>query len=321
MNFQTLVGGMQEGYCILKSVELKTTAKGMKYLDLMLADKTGDINAKYWNCSDLEATVYKSGDIVKVRGTTEQYKGTDQFKIDKIRTVNESDGVNPDDFVPSAEYSAEQMYSALIDIASAFEDDELKRITLAIYEEYKETILFSPAAFKLHHAIRGGLLYHTLSIVRLAEGVAKVYPFVDRELLIAGAMLHDIAKIHEFSLNKSGLVEEYSASGNLLGHIPMGAMIIDRKAEQLGISDETKMLLEHMVLSHHGNPEFGAAVYPMFLEAELLSELDLMDARVYEIREATSAVGVGKFTAKQWALDNVKLYNHGRGTDSGAKLL
>ena len=317
MKFETLVGGMVEGFCIIKSIEVKTTAKGMKYLDIMLGDSEGEINAKYWNCSELEMEIFKSGDVVKIRGSIAPYNGVDQLKIDRIRNTTPEDNVDPGDFVPSAEYKPQDMYNELVSIASGFQDEDLKRIVLTVFERYKEELLYTPAAFKLHHAMRGGLLYHVLSIVRLAEGVCKVYPFVDSDLLISGAMLHDIAKITEFSLNKSGLVEEYSIKGNLLGHIPM-----DNIAKELSIPDETAMLLEHMILSHHGNPEYGAAVRPMFLEAELLSELDLMDSRVYEIAHTVSALDKGKFSSRQWALDNVKLYNHKRvDKEPSAKLL
>jgi 3'-5' exoribonuclease len=107
-------------------------------------------------------------------------------------------------------------------------------------------------------------------------------------------------------------VEEYSTKGNLLGHIPMGAMIIDNVAKELDINEETAMLIEHMILSHHGNPEYGAAVRPMFLEAELLSELDLMDSRVYEMHEAVKNTASDDFTGRLWAMDNRKLFNHNR---------
>ena len=155
-------------------------------------------------------------------------------------------------------------------------------------------------------------MLHTLSIVRLAEGVCKVYPFVDKDLLIAGAIVHDIAKLSEFEVADTGLATGYSVEGNLLGHLAMGATVIDRYAEKLGIDSQVPTLLKHMCLSHHGEPEFGAAVRPMFIEAELLSELDLMDARMYEMKEAVDACPKGDFTGRLWAMDNRKLYNHGR---------
>ena len=173
-------------------------------------------------------------------------------------------------------------------------------------------MLYGPAAFKMHHAVKGGLLCHTLSIVRLAEAVCRVYTFADRELLLAGVILHDIGKIEEFELNSTGLVSGYSPKGNLVGHLVSGAVTVEKTAEKLGITSEVPMLLSHMLISHHGDPEFGAAVLPQFLEAELLSQLDMMDATVFEICEATAAVKSGETTGRIFGLDNRKLYNHGR---------
>ena len=204
------------------------------------------------------------------------------------------------------------MLGSIMNIISGVKDPQLRELTYALVKDREADILHWPAAFKLHHAMRGGLLYHTLSIVRLATAVCKVYPSVDADLLIAGAMLHDIAKTDEFVVNESGTASGYSLEGNLIGHLAKGAMIIAKAAEKLNTSENVKLLLQHMVLSHHGEPEVGAAVKPMFLEAELLSELDLMDARVYELAEAIGNAPEGEYTNKMWALDNRKFYNHAR---------
>lgn len=313
MNFDTVDNtGRVDGFCIIKSVEKKTSVKGDSYLDFMLGDASGEINAKLWGYLAAEHGEYQSGDIVKVRGSITLYKDAEQLRIEKIRHTMPSDNVNPDDLVKSAAYGSEEMYAELIKIAEGFKDEDLKKIVLAIYNDKKEQLLFWPAAFKLHHALRGGLLMHMLSIVRLCKGVADVYPFVDADLLMAGAMLHDIAKIDEFCVNSAGTAEGYSAKGNLLGHLTMGAEIVDDYAKRLGIKEETAVLLKHMILSHHGVPEFGAAVKPMFIEAEILAELDLMDARLYEMKEAVLPTKKGDFSGRVWALDNLKLYNHGR---------
>ncbi|MBR3908683.1 MAG: HD domain-containing protein, partial [Clostridia bacterium] len=245
-------------------------------------------------------------------GTISQYNGADQLRIERIRHTIESDNVHIEDFVRSSGYSSEQMYDALMNIASSFTDNNLKLLVTTMLSDNRENLLFWPAAFKLHHALRGGLLMHTLSIVRLCEGVCNVYPFIDRELLLAGAILHDISKLQEFDVNDAGVADGYTVEGNLLGHISMGATKIDKCAERLGIDRKISVLLQHMILSHHGEPEFGAVVRPMFIEAEILSELDLMDARVYEMREAVSAAAPNDFSSRVWALDNRKLFNHTR---------
>ncbi len=304
--------GTVDSFVMLKTVEKKISAKGGSYLDATIADKSGEMNAKLWDYNEAIHGEYQSGDLVKVRGTVSKYNNIDQFRIERIRPVLPDDNVSVGDFVPSVDFDGEAMWTELYDIAAHFEDTELSAIVTTILNEKKEAMLFWPAAFKMHHAVRGGLLCHTLSIVRLAERICEVYPFADKELLLAGAILHDIGKLEEFEISGAGLVTGYSTKGNLVGHIASGAILVEKTAEKLGISSEAPMLLAHMLLSHHGDPEFGAAVLPQFLEAELLSQLDLMDATVFEITEATSAVAKGETTGRIFALDNRKLYNHGR---------
>ncbi len=304
--------GLVDCFLLVKTSNKKTSSKGDEYLDMTLADKSGDINAKLWSYVPAVHGEYEPGDIVKVRGTISQYNGADQLRIDKIRHATPGDQVDTNELVKSADYSGEAMFSELIGIAENFKDEDIKRIVLTLLKENKEALLFWPAAFKLHHAIRSGLMMHVLSIVRLAERVCEVYPFVDRDLLLAGAMLHDIAKTTEYEITPSGLASGYTVKGNLIGHLALGAMMIEETAKRLGIDSEVVFLLEHMVLSHHGEPEFGAAVRPAFIEAELLSQLDMMDARMFEMKEATENAEKGSFTGKLWSMDNRKLYNHGR---------
>ncbi len=313
MNFTPIDNnGLVDGFCIIKSIEQKTSSKGDAYLDMMLGDSDGEINAKLWRYQKELHGEYTVNELVKIRGLISQYNGADQLKIERIRHTTPEDNVNIADFVKTAAFSGEEMFAELLKKAEGFEDRELSKIVTAILNDNRLKLIYWPAAFKLHHAVRGGLLLHTLSIVKLAEGVCKIYPFVDRELLISGAILHDIAKLSEFEVADSGIATGYSAEGNLIGHLAMGAMVIEKFAEKLGISKKTAMLLEHMVLSHHGEPEFGAAVRPMFIEAELLSELDLMDSRIYEMREAVTATKEDDFSGRIWAMDNRKLYNHAR---------
>lgn len=302
--------GISEGYCLIKTCDKKQTARGVPYLDLVLTDRSGEITAKLWDYKEETQGTFATNDLVKVRGRIDVYNGADQLRIDRIRQVVPSDNVQMNDYVPSAAYDGEWMLSELRAQVGAFENKDLKALVTELLDEYEEKLLYWPAAFKLHHAIRGGLLCHTLSIVRLAQGVCRVYPFVDRELLLSGAILHDIAKIEEFTVSSTGIASGYTAQGMLIGHLAAGAMAVDRAARKLGTPQETAMLVEHMLLSHHGDPEFGAAVRPMFLEAELLSELDLMDARIYEMAQALQTTQPQGFSPRQWALDNRKLYHH-----------
>ena len=313
MNFTPIDNkGLVEGFCIIKSIDRKTSSKGDSYLDITLGDSSGEINAKFWRYVPEIHGEYAANEIVKVRGLISEYNGSDQLRIERIRHTEQSDNVKPEEFVKSADYSGEEMFKEIINIVDNFNDNDLKTIVLAILNDNRQPILYWPAAFKLHHAVRGGLLLHTLSIVRLAQAVCKIYPFVDSELLISGAILHDVAKLKEYTVADSGIATGYSVEGNLLGHLTMGAMVVNEYAKKLGTNQKTAMLLEHMLLSHHGEPDFGAAVRPAFIEAELLSELDLMDSRVYEMHEAVAATEADDFSGKLWAMDNRKLYNHGR---------
>ncbi len=301
-----------DNFWLVKTAEKKVNIKGAAYLDMVLCDKNGEINGKLWDYSELVHGTFQAGDLVKIRGSVTQFNGNDQLRIDKIRLVNETDGVNVADFVPTAEYSGEMMYGQIMNIIASVKDTELKELTYALVKDNEEKLLFWPAAFKLHHAIRGGLLYHTLSIIKMAESICSIYPSVDKDLLMCGIIVHDLCKIDEFDISPAGLAAGYSVKGELIGHLVMGAMKIENKAKELGISADKAMLLEHMVISHHGEPDFGAAVRPMFLEAEILSQLDKLDATIYEITSAVSEIKTGEFTPRQWALDNRKLYNHGR---------
>lgn len=303
--------GVVEGFALIKSCDKKSAKNGTFYLDIKIGDKDSEMVAKLWDFKDEVHTFPEVNTVVKLRGTVQQYNGNDQFIIQRIRPAQDGE-YDMADFVKSSDYSGSDMLDSLVRIVNGFEDDELKILVLSMLRDNRENLLFFPAAEKLHHAMTGGLLYHTLSIVRLAECVCSIYPCIDRELLLSGAILHDIAKMREYSVNAAGIVDGHTLEGVLLGHLVMGAEDVGRKCDELGITPEKKYLLQHMLISHHGKLEFGAAVRPAFIEAEVLSQLDLFDANMYEMAEAVGGVKAGEFTGRLWMLDNRRLYNHGR---------
>ncbi len=309
----SLGGNLVEGFCIIKSIEQRTTQRGQIYLDLVLSDAGGEVNAKLWDYSEVRYGAYANDDVVKVRGTVDTWNGAPQLRVERIRKTNDADEVKYEDLVDSAPFSSEAMYNEIVKIVSEFKDADLKAIMLEILKDNKNELLIWPAAVKLHHAMRGGLLYHTLSIAKMADSACRLYTFLDRELLVSGAILHDLAKINELDANENGYATSYTAEGMLLGHLVKGAMNIDVLAKKLGTPKELVMLLQHMIISHHGCPEHGSAVMPMFPEAQMLSMLDELDASMFEFASALDGVATGDFSQKQWALDNRKIYNHGRG--------
>lgn len=308
MNFTQLPNGLYDGFVVLKKCEEKKTKNGSTYLDLVISDKLGEMSAKWWDCNC--AALFDAGMVVKVRGQIEQYNGKDQFRITQMRPTNSSDSYDLADLVPASEMDGKQLYDMVMARVEAFEDAELKAIVKELMTKHKDKIVTYPAALKLHHAMVGGLLYHTLSIVRMAEQICKIYDNINKDLLLAGVILHDIAKTWELETGATGLVKGYTVEGELLGHLVMGAMAVGEAARDLGISGEKITLLEHMLISHHGIPEYGSSIRPMFLEAQLLSSLDTLDATIFEFNSALSDVNTGEMTDRQWALDSRKLYKH-----------
>lgn len=294
-------------YAMIKELREKKDKNGNGYLDLIVigSDKN-EYPAKIWRFENNGQ--FEANEVVEIEYTMDNYMGKPQLTISSIKKA-------PDEmikqFVPSSEHDGVAVFSMLLDKVNNFNDRELKAIVNKIMLDNREALEVYPAAFRLHHAIVGGLMLHTASIVEMAEKICTIYPNINRELLLSGAILHDVAKTFEMETGKSGLCSGYTMGGELIGHLVKGAMYIEETAKSLGINSDMVTLLEHMVLSHHGVPEFGSPVRPMFLEAEILSTLDELDAKIFEINNATDKVGVGEFTERQWALDNRKLYNHG----------
>ena len=305
--------GRTEGFCVVRSIDTKKSSAGSPYLDMVLGDNAGQIRAKLWDYKADVHGAYRMGDVVKVRGRISQWQGSEQLTVDQIRKARDDDNVPMESLVPSAPADSANMYDLLFSLAQSFADEDLKTLTCHLLSVHKAMILRYPAALKLHHAQRGGLLYHTMTLTRLAQAVCEIYPALDRDLLLCGAILHDIAKTRELELAQSGLAAAYTPAGQLLGHLVMGAEWVDAAARELGIDEEKSMLVQHMLISHHGEPEYGAAKLPMFPEAEALSQIDMLDARLFNMFQELEQVAPGEFTQPVWSLDRRRLYNHGRG--------
>lgn len=294
-------------FAMIKELAEKKDKNGNGYLDIIVigSDKK-EYPAKVWRFEN--NGLYETGDVIEIEYTVDNYKGRPQLNITSIK---KADSQLASQFVPSSEYDGKSVFSMLLEKANNFSDADFKKIVTHIMLENREKLEVYPAAYRLHHAIVGGLMLHTASIVEMAEKICQIYPNVNRELLLSGSILHDVAKTFEMETGKTGLCTGYSVGGELIGHLVKGAMYIEDTAVKLGVDYDKAVLLEHMVLSHHGVPEYGSPVRPMFLEAEILSALDSLDATIFEINNATGKVEAGKFTDRQWALDNRKLYNHG----------
>lgn len=299
-----LRGQMFEGFLLVKAAEQRTSSNGGKYLDMTLADRSGEVNAKMWDGS---AAAPKALSVVKVRGMMLEYNNRAQLRVDKMRLPEEKDPVDMNLLIPCAPEPAEVMREALYSRAREIQDQGLRQLVLARLDAAGDKLNYYPAAQKLHHAERSGLLHHTSTMLRAAAAICAIYPDLDADLLAAGVILHDLCKITELSANEVGLASEYTLEGQLLGHLVQGVAELSRTGQELGVDPELLLMLEHMILSHHDLPEFGSPKRPMFPEAEVLHTLDLLDARMFEMSHALSAVQPGHFTERIWSLER-RLY-------------
>lgn len=304
-----------QGFCVIKSVQMRTNVKGSEYLDFTLSDAEGSINAKLWDYSADAHGKYEAGEIIKVRGTVNMFRDTEQLKIERIRHKNDNDNVDLSELVESAPIDSEHYYNEIYAFAENFKNTELSHLTTYLLIENKEKLLHYPAALKLHHAGRGGLMYHTGTMLsaakKLVEIYSELYPELCAELVYTGIILHDIAKTRELEVGELGLATAYSTEGQLLGHIALGVSMVQKAAEEIGISQKVTSLVSHILLSHHSIPDYGSPKPPMFPEAELVADIDMLDARMYEMFDALGSTELGSFSERRWDLDNRQLYRHG----------
>jgi 3'-5' exoribonuclease len=260
-----------------------------------LSDRNGEIEGKMWDyVSDIHENV---GAVVKIRGVVQEYNGNRQLIIERIRKAQEGDPYDLKDLVPSAPINIPVVLGEIERLLKALNDDTYRSIALGAFERMKEDLKTIPAAISVHHAFLGGLLMHTYNIMQMCLAAGQVYGYdiINMDLLLTGAFCHDMGKRKEFLRSELGLVTEYSVPGQLMGHLVMGAQEIAEIAQELNIpvNSEPVILLQHMLLSHHGELEFGSPVVPKIIEAEILSRMDMLDARVESYREVMEDTEIG----------------------------
>lgn len=300
-----------QDFFMVKNIAIKLGSNKKQYLDLLLGDTTGEITAKKWDVADTELpslNEIEAGEIVKVKAQVTEWNGLRQLKILRIRKAVNQDDVDLADFIRTAPEKPEDMLAFLEDAVESMTDEELKALCKRILTDNREKLLYYPAAVKNHHAERGGLLYHMKRMIAMGERYCEVYKNLNRDLVVTGVIIHDIEKLNEIDAEETGIATGYSFEGQLLGHLVQGVKTIDRLTEELGIKKERAIMLEHMILSHHYEPEYGSPKKPLFPEAEILHYLDIVDARMYDMEEALFGTKPGEFTERVWTLDNRKLY-------------
>lgn len=295
----TQIAGMQEceQYTFHAAIVERQMRDGLRgpFMTMTLRDSSGDIDAVLWNCDDEAATAFPAGSVVLVTGRRGSYQGRPQIVIDAIDIATDG-AYNVADILPATKHDVDAMLSALGQYIGQIEDEPIQRFLMAIFSDADLVMKFkrAPAAMKIHHAFVGGLLEHTLSMVRVAWSLCNQrhssYRRLNRSVLVAGAILHDIGKIDELSV---GVAFGYTKSGSLIGHIPIGFSLIERVAAETGLDAERKLQLQHLLLSHHGEPEHGAVKRPCTPEAIALHLIDKLDASLETAWRLIDAAPVG----------------------------
>ena len=321
MEYNVAVAAMQqgqqiEGYYVIDNIQIKTSVSGNTYVSAKVSDASGSVDAKLWNFNGGIAET-DSGKVVKLRGEVTEFKGNPQFNIQRIRIANEHDEYNLKELVPSAPMHEESAVQEIKQLISTMQDDDYRGIAEEMLRRHMKEFRTIPAAKSVHHSFLNGLLMHTLNMLRTADFFAELYAeVIDRDLLLAGTLLHDFGKLREFTCSQLGLVTDYSVEGKLLGHLYMGAQEVAALASEREMPAEKSMLLQHLILSHHGQPEFGAVVPPQCAESELLSYIDMVDSRMEIYAETLSMTPEGRFSNKVFALDKA-VFRHPMGNQNG----
>lgn len=293
---------------VIKMSDYRLAKNGKHFLSLVFEDKSGQIPGKYWDASEQDAHDFKVGAIVQLDGKRDLYQGKPQVTISRLGVIDPNT-VDMSKFVQTAPEKKVDMENDFEDVFLHITNGAWNRIVRYLFKKYHDKFFTSPAAKSNHHDFQGGLAYHTLSMVRMAEHICEQYPQVNRALLLAGTCLHDLGKVIELN---GTLGIEYTFEGNMIGHITIVDEEIVKAAQELNISLESEdmILLRHMVLSHHGLLEYGSPERPKLLEAEILHNLDVLDASINMISKALDKTDPGQFSERIFGLDNRTFYRH-----------
>src|ERR1700733_5301155 len=305
---QSFVSSLQDGQTVTTHFlvcvkEIRSTREGKSYLRLELGDATGRVEARMWEGFDRMAASFERDDFVKVQARVENYRNKLQLAIEKIRRADESE-VDPADFFAHTKEDVDELYARLLNVVASVGNSWLRQLLESVVQdpEIVPRLKRAPAAKVMHHAFYGGLLEHVLSLCNLCRVVLNHYPEANADLLLTGAVLHDVGKLTELSYERS---IGYTDQGQLLGHILLEYESVTRAIDAIeGFPPALKTLVQHMLVSHHGKYEFGSPKLPMFREALMLHYLDDLDSKMAAMRSALdSDQGEGNWTAYNGALE------------------
>lgn len=291
----------------VKQKQIALTRTNKEYGNVILADKTGQIDTKIWDLNSGGIQEFEVGDFVDVSGQISSYNGSLQFKVERIRVANEDEYVISD-YVPSSRYDVEDMFKELLGFVDSVKNEYLKQLLNSFFrndEIFVKAFKNTSAAKTVHHGFTGGLLEHSLSVTRLCDKMAANYDYLNRDLLISAAMLHDAGKTRELSEFPKN---DYTDEGNFLGHIVIGYEMVMEKIKKIeGFPEILKLEIGHCILAHHGELEYGSPKKPSIAEAIALSMADNIDAKLETLREALEAKDTNDWIGfNRWLDANVR---------------
>ncbi|MCZ0717793.1 3'-5' exoribonuclease YhaM family protein [Aerococcus kribbianus] len=296
-----------ETYLLIKLAEKRQDRNGKMFIAFTFEDRSGSISGMYWGASEEDLETFQAGRVVHIAGRRELYNGKPQVRINALRLARDDEPNDPEMYIDQGPMSRQEMIDEINPYLDAITNEDYQQIVRHILNQASKDFFAYPAAKKNHHAFVGGLGFHTISMLRLAQSVAYQYPIIDKSLLYAGVLLHDIGKTIELS---DPLTTEYTLAGNMLGHITIISEWINQAVLDLGLDNNAEeiILLKHMVLSHHGKREWGSPVEPHLLEAEVLHHIDNLDASIEMIKEALDHTDAGQYTERIFGMDNRNFY-------------
>lgn len=296
-----------DSFSLIKSADIRLTKTGKTYLNLIFSDRSGDLPGNLWDATDEQTKLLVPGKIVKLQGVRGAYQDKPQVQITNVRLSEAGEPDNPADFMIHAPIKEEEMNDELSDFILMITNPTWNRLVRKLFSIYHDQFLRYPAAKSNHHAFAGGLAFHSLSIAKLSRNLANQYPQLNSELLIAGALLHDLGKTIELS---GPIATQYTISGNLIGHITLIDEQIVLAAHELhfDLQSEEMVLIRHVVLAHHGLLEYGSPVRPAVMEAEVLHQLDEIDAGIQMMTAALDKTDKNTFSDRIFGLDNRRFY-------------
>ena len=292
-----------EGQFLLGSVSKGVNANGGSYFSVELRDASGQITAKKWDATLDDEQIFVTGNVISVIGETNKYRDALQLKILSAEVVP-LDEIDVDRFVKAPPISKEELIDKFNNYVKSVKNEDCQKLLKYMINKFEDKLYNYPAAVSIHHEYSSGLLVHSLTMADIASMLCPIYD-ADYDLVITGCLLHDMGKIIEL---EGPIVYKYSLEGKLLGHISIMCAEIRKAADELKITSEIPVLLEHMVLSHHGQQEFGSPVMPLTKEALLLSLIDNLDSKMVVVSKATEDLEPGSFSTKVFPLDNRSFY-------------